>query len=95
MAKKRNVIVMVFGDRVVSYHATVRVTAPSKATDEEIVSVFVGGEPQPFLDWKTQEDDSITVSFDRDPQIVGEFNSENPADIVLEWNRHGDLEISE
>ncbi len=86
--KKRRVVVVLFADRRTVYWAKVRVLAPSKARDRDILEMFHGDTLPPFLDWKVWSDEDISLSCDRNPAIIGQFGDEEP-DIVLERGKHG------
>jgi hypothetical protein len=90
--KRRNVIVVVFAFRLIDYRATVRVSAPQKSSDEDILDVFEGDAPPPFMKWEQRSDDRLTLS-DQAPRIIGDFGDDEP-DILLTRGQYG-LEIAE
>ena len=90
--KRRNVVVLVFAFRLIDYRATVRVSAPHKSSDEDILDVFQGDIPPPFLTWEQRSDDRLTLS-DQAPRIIGDFGDDEP-DILLTRGQYG-LEIAE
>ena len=86
--KKRRVVVVLFADRRIVYWTKVRVLAPSKARNREILELFHGDQLPPFLDWKVWSDEQMVLSSERNPAIAGRFGDEEP-DIVLERRKHG------
>ena len=91
--KKRRVVVVLFADRRILYWAKVRVLAPSKACNRDILELFHGDQLPPFLHWQLWSDEQMTLSSERDPAIVGKFGDEEP-DMILELGEYG-LKISE
>jgi hypothetical protein len=91
--KKRRRVVVLFADRRIIYWAKVRVLAPSKARNREILELFHGDQLPPFLDWKVWSDEPMVLSSERNPAIAGKFGDEDP-DMILEWGECG-LKISE
>ena len=86
--KKRRVVVVLFADRRILYWAKVRVLAPSKARNREILELFHGDQLPPFLDWKVWSDEPMVLSSERNPAIAGKFGDEDP-DMILEWGECG------
>jgi hypothetical protein len=93
MSKKKRRVVVLFADRRILYWATVRVLAPSKARNREILELFHGDQLPPFLDWKVWSDEPMVLSSERNPAIAGKFGDEDP-EMILEWGECG-LKISE
>ena len=94
MSKKKRRVVVLFADRRILYWTKVRVLAPSKARNREILELFHGDQLPPFLDWKVwSSDEQMVLSSERDPAIVGKFGDEEPH-MILEWGEYG-LKLSE
>jgi hypothetical protein len=93
MSKKKRRVVVLFADRRILYWAKVRVLAPSKARDREILELFHGDQLPPFLHWRVFRDEPMCLSSERNPAIAGKFGDEDP-DMILEWGECG-LKISE
>lgn len=92
--RKRRVVVVLFADRRILYWTKVRVLAPSKARNREILELFHGDQLPPFLDWKVwSSDEQMVLSSERNPAITGRFRDEDP-EMILEWSEGG-LKISE
>lgn len=91
--KKRRVVVVLFADRRILYWTKVRVEAPLKSRNRDILELFYGDQLPPFLDWKVFRDEPMVLSSERDPAIVGKFGDEDP-DMILEWGEYG-LKVSE
>ena len=91
--RKRRVVVVLFADRRILYWTKVRVLAPSKARNREILELFHGDQLPPFLDWKVWSDEPMVLSSERNPAIAGKFGDEDP-EMILEWGECG-LKISE
>ena len=91
--KKRRVVVVLFADRRILYWAKVRVEAPFKSRNREILELFHGDQLPPFLTFRVKSDEPMTLSSERDPAIVGKFGDEEP-DMILELGEYG-LKISE
>ena len=86
--KKRRVVVVLFADRRIVYWTKVRVLAPSKARDRDILEMFYGDTLPPFLNWQLWNDEDLFLCSDRNPAICWQFGDEEP-DIVLERGKHG------
>ena len=91
--KKRRVVVVLFADRRILYWTKVRVEAPFKSRNREILELFHGDQLPPFLDWKVWRDEQMVLSSERNPAIAGKFGDEDP-EMILEWGECG-LKISE
>ena len=91
--KKRRVVVALFADRRILYWTKVRVEAPFKSRNREILELFHGDQLPPFLTWRVWSDEPMSLSSERDPAVIGAFNDEDP-DMILEWGEYG-LKISE
>jgi hypothetical protein len=93
MSKKKRRVVVLFADRRILYWAKVRVLAPSKARNREILELFHGDQLPPFLHWRVFRDEEMVLSSERNPAITGRFRDEDP-DMIVEWGECG-LKISE
>ena len=93
MSKKKRRVVVLFADRRILYWAKIRVEAPFKSRNQEILELFHGDQLPPFLDWRVFRDEPMVLSCERNPAITGRFRDEEP-DMILEWGEYG-LKISE
>ena len=88
MSKKKRRVVVLFADRRILYWAKVRVEAPFKSRNREILELFHGDQLPPFLTWRVKRDEPMCLSLERNPAIVGKFGDEDP-DMIVGWGECG------